>query len=91
MGSSASGASSSSSSGSTNLEKRVGRQLLLQVLLQVEQRHIEQVHRLVQARIDLQFLAQARRLLKTRSHRLSTPSSASENRERRRAVNVGPR
>ncbi len=38
------------------LEERVGDQLLFQVLLQVEQGHIEEIHRLIEARIDPQLL-----------------------------------
>ena len=69
-----------------HLEERVAEQLLLQVLLKVEQRHVEQVHRLVQARIDPQVLAQRRVLMQAGLHAAGACSRA-----RRRAVRVGPK
>ena len=75
-----------------HVEERVVQQLLFEMLLQVEQRHIEQIHRLVQAWIDLELLLELRVLGKTSFHVIDgSPSSAWENRERKRAVNVGPR
>jgi hypothetical protein len=38
------------------LEEGIGQQLLLEVLLQIHHRHVEHVHRLVQARIDPELL-----------------------------------
>ena len=38
------------------LEERIIQQLLLEVLLEIEQRHVQEIHRLVQAWIDLQLL-----------------------------------
>ena len=67
------------------LEERVGEQLLLEVLLQGEQRHVQQVHGLVQPRIDPQVLPQERMLPEGLLH------AAGARRARRRAVSVGPR
>jgi hypothetical protein len=66
------------------IEERIVQQLLLEVLLQVEEGHVEQIHRLVQARIDLQFLAQMRALLKTCFHAMNPVSW-----ERRRSASGG--
>ncbi len=71
--------------GLEQLEERIRHQLLLQVLLQVEQRHVQQVHRLVEAWIDPQVLPQDGVLAEAGLH------AAGERRERRRAVRVGPR
>src|SRR5437879_3247281 len=71
--------------GLDQLEKRVAEQLLLQMLLQVEQRHVQEVHRLVQARIDAQVLAQPDVLVQTGFH------AAEVSRARRRVVRVGPK
>ncbi len=38
-------------------------ELLFQVLLEVEERHVEEIHRLVKARIDPQLLPQSYALL----------------------------
>src|SRR2546428_7383667 len=67
------------------LEERITEQFLLQVLLQVEQRHVQQIHRLIQARIDPQLLRQRRVLLQAGLH------AAWVRRARSRAVRVGPR
>src|SRR6185437_5891529 len=67
------------------LEERIAEQLLLEVLLQVEQRHVQQIHRLIQPRIDPQLLRQGRVLLQAGLH------AAWVRRARRRAVRVGPR
>ncbi len=67
------------------LEERVVEQLLLEVLLEVEHRHVEHVHRLVQARIDAEFLAKPGLLMHAGLH-AGCPSAP-----RRRAVMVGPR
>ena len=60
-----------------------------EMLLEVEQRHVEQVHRLVQARIDLHLLLELRALGQAGLHAL--PAGAPPNRDRSRAVSVGPR
>src|SRR2546425_78416 len=52
---------------------------------QVEQRHVQQIHRLIQARIDPQLLGQRRVLLQAGFH------AAWVRRARSRAVRVGPR
>src|SRR5207245_1533150 len=62
-----------------------GEQLLLEMLLQVEQRHVQQIHRLVQAGIDAQVLAQPDVLVQAGLH------AAGVSRARRRAVRVGPK
>src|SRR5204863_5830018 len=71
--------------GLDHLEERVAEQLLLEVLLEVEQRHVQQIHRLVQAWIDPQILAQANVLMQAGLH------AAGDSRARRRVVRVGPR
>ena len=43
-----------------HVEEGIVEQLLLEVLLEVEQRHVEQIHRLVEARIDLELLLELR-------------------------------
>ena len=68
-----------------HFEERIAQQLLLQVLLQIEQRHIEQIHRLVEARVDPQVLAERRVLMQAGLH------AAGDRRARRRVVRVGPR
>ena len=68
-----------------HLEERIAQQLLLQVLLQIEQRHVEQIHRLIQARIDAQVLPHADVLMQAGLH------AAGDRRARRRVVSVGPR
>jgi hypothetical protein len=44
------------------LEERIDQHLLLEVGLQVEQGHVQKIHRLIQARIDLQFLPHSQAL-----------------------------
>src|SRR6185503_800527 len=56
-----------------HLEEGVVQQLLLQMLLEVQERHVKQVHRLVKAWIDLQFLLELRALLETSFHCTSLP------------------
>ena len=73
------------------LEERIAQELLFQMLLQVEQRHVEQIHRLIQARIDLELLPELRRLVETRLHEAATSPLSREKRSRSRAVSVGPR
>src|SRR5919198_1840697 len=68
-----------------HLEERIAEQLLLQVLLEVEQRHVQQIHRLIQARIDPQVLPQRGVLMQAGLH------AAGDSRARRRVVSVGPR
>ena len=77
--------------GLDKVEERVVEKLLLQVLLQIEQWHVEKIHRLVQARIDLQLLPQLGRLIQAGLQEAATPSLARENLSRSRAVSVGPR
>ena len=67
------------------LEERIAQELLFQMLLQVEQRHVEQIHRLIQARIDPQVLPERGVLMQAGLH------AAGESRARRRVVRVGPR
>src|SRR5678816_1604152 len=77
-----------------HVEEGVVQQLLLEVLLKVQERHVEQVHRLVEAWIDLELLLELRALGKTSFHEATgSPGSASAaaKRARNRAVNVGPR
>ena len=38
------------------LEERIRQQLLLEVLLEIQKRHVKQIHRLIQAWIDLELL-----------------------------------
>ena len=38
------------------VEERVVEKLLFEVLLQIQQRHIQEIHRLIKARIDLELL-----------------------------------
>jgi hypothetical protein len=71
--------------GLEHLEEGIVQQLLLEMLLEVQQRHIQQVHRLVEPRVDPQILAEHRVLAKHLSH------AAGASRARRRAVSVGPR
>ena len=96
-----------SSSSSSMLEERIREQLLLQVLLQVEQRHVQHVHRLVQARIDLELLPKTQALVQPSLHpvgpggdsvgstaaaaRASASPCSALKRVRSRAVSVGPR
>ena len=51
-----------------HVEERVVEQFLLQVLLEVEEGHVEQIHRLVEARIDLELLLELRVLAEAGSH-----------------------
>src|SRR2546425_6217959 len=67
------------------LEERVAEQLLLEMLLQLQEGHVEEIHRLVQARIDPQLLRERGVLLQSGLH------AAAVRRARRRAVRVGPR
>src|SRR6476660_4780008 len=73
------------------IEERIVEQLLLEMLLEVEERHVQQVHRLVQAWIDLQLLTELGRLIESRLQEAATSSFPRENRSRSRAVSVGPR
>jgi len=72
-----------------HLEERIVEELLLEVLLQVQKRHVQQIHRLIQARIDLELLAELRALIEAGLHLVGV--SPLENRARSRAVSVGPR
>src|SRR5205814_8946580 len=74
-----------------HLGTRIVKELLLEMLLEVEQRHVQQIHRLIQARIDLKLLLELRGLRETRSHAtLSGPLLDAAKRDRKRAVSVGP-
>jgi hypothetical protein len=42
------------------VEERIIEQLLLEVLLEIEQRHVKKIHRLIKARVDLQLLPKLR-------------------------------
>ena len=66
-------------------QERVDQQLLLEVLLQLHHRHVQHVHRLVQARIDPEVLPQADVLPQSELH------ATASNRLRNRDVSVGPR
>src|SRR4029077_13412104 len=68
-----------------HLEERVAEQLLFEMLLEVEQRHVQEIHRLVQARIDAQILAHTDVLMQAGLH------AAEDSRARMRLVSVGPR
>ncbi len=75
------------------LEEGVLRQLLLQVLLQLEERHVQHVHRLVEAWIGPELLPEPRRGVETGAHAQAAgpaPRSARK-RSRSRAVSVGPK
>jgi hypothetical protein len=54
------------------LEEGVVQQLLLNVLLKVEQRHVEKIHRLVEARVDLHLLPELRTLVESGSNAHAT-------------------
>ena len=73
-----------------HVEEGVVEELLLEVLLEVEERHVEQIHRLIQARIDLELLLELGVLGKSLPHATS-PGLSSAKRLRRRAESVGPR
>ena len=75
-----------------HLEERIVEKLLLEVLLQVEQGHVQEIHRLIQARIDLELLFELDVLGETRLH-AGCPAVACDEakRDRSRAVSVGPR
>ena len=77
--------------GLDQIEERIVEQLLLQMLLQVEQGHVEKVHRLVKARIDLQLLPELGRLIKAGLQDASSSSLVRESLSRSRAASVGPR
>jgi hypothetical protein len=50
------------------IEEGIVQQLLLEVLLKVEEGHVEQIHRLIEAWIDLELLAELSRLIESRLH-----------------------
>src|SRR6058998_1141152 len=58
-----------------HLEEWIVEELLLEMLLEVEQWHVQQIHRLIQARIDLQLLFELSGLRQTRFHAASPPRS----------------
>src|SRR6266550_1906027 len=61
------------------------------MLLEIEQRHVKQIHRLVQAWIDLELLLELGRLADAWLHDAAPATDRCENRSRSRAVRVGPR
>ena len=71
--------------GLLQFEEGVDEQLFLKVLLQLQQGHIEEIHRLIQARIHPQFLLEHRALLHRDLH------AAVPKRSRSRLVRVGPK
>ncbi len=73
------------------IEEWIVEKFLLEVLLEVQQRHVEQVHRLIEAWIDLELLTELGRLIKTRLQEAATSSLLRANLSRSRAVSVGPR
>src|ERR1019366_5740833 len=90
-----------------HVEERIRKQFLLQVLLQVEQRHVQHVHRLIEARIDLELLPKAKALAEPSLHPAASGGDSvgcttcagaggrspcsALKRVRSRAVSVGPR
>src|SRR5947207_1925648 len=58
-----------------HLEEGIVQQFLLEMLLEVQERHVEQVHRLIQAWIDLELLLELRALLEASFHCTSPPPS----------------
>ena len=77
-----------------HLEERVVEELLLEVLLEIEERHVEEIHRLVEAGIDLDLLLHLGVLRHARSHAappLLGRATPSAKRARSRAASVGPR
>jgi hypothetical protein len=54
------------------VEEGVVEQLLLEVLLEVEERHVQEIHRLVEARVDLHLLLERRSLIETGLHTASS-------------------
>jgi len=51
-----------------HLQERIVQQLLLEMLLEGEQRHVKQIHRLIQAWIDLELLAELCALIEPGLH-----------------------
>ena len=75
-----------------HLEEGIVEELLLEMLLEIEERHVQEIHRLIQARIDLELLLELCGLGETRPHAARPgPPFVAEKRDRNRAVNVGPR
>ena len=78
-----------------HVEEGIVEELLLEVLLEVEQGHVEQIHRLVQARIDLELLLELGVWERPCSHATVLPCSrpreagAQARRERRAEIDVG--
>ena len=73
-----------------HLQKRVFRHLLLETLLQVEEWKMKQLHRLVQARVDLHLLPELLALDEPRSETAHAGTGGSK-RLRMRSVRTGPR
>ena len=61
-----------------HVEERIVEELLLEVVLEVEQGHVEQIHRLVEAWIDLELLLELGVLSEAGSHALSPCVSVGE-------------
>ena len=79
-----------SDEGLLEIEERVVQHLLLYVLLQVHQGHVQEIHRLIQAWIDLHLLLELRPLVESCPHAHAT-TSGRRYRSRIRAVSVGPK
>jgi len=90
--------------GLDELEKGVLQQLLLEMLLEVDQRHVEHVHRLIEAWIRSQLLPEPRRLVQPTLHADGSSGGggvdaavgaasgcSARNRSRSRVVSVGPK
>ena len=73
-----------------HVEEGIVEELLLEMLLEVEERHVEQIHRLIQARIDLELLLELGVLGEPLPH-APFPMLSTAKRERSRAESVGPR
>src|SRR4026207_171782 len=73
------------------IEERIVEQLLLQVLLRIEERHVQEIHRLVKAWIDLELLPELCGLGDAGLHGAAPATDRWEKRSRSRAVSVGPR
>ena len=73
-----------------HLQERVFRHFLLQALLKVEQRKMKQLHRLVQARVDLHLLPELRALDEPRAETAHAATGGLK-RLRMRSVRTGPR
>ena len=73
-----------------HVEEGIVEELLLEMRLEVEQRHVQQIHRLVEAWIDLELLLELSVLGEPLPH-APFPMLSPAKRERSRADSVGPR